>query len=138
LDHELVEYLAAFPSQMKIRGRELKYVLRRLSESYLPPEIVRREKQGFMFPIAYWFRHDRHALLRDLLLDSHFVREGLFRRAAIEQMLREHRESRVDHHVRLWLLLNLVLWRQMYVEGESVTAVTDMMKAREKATIGRV
>lgn len=138
LDHELVEYLAAFPSQMKIRGRELKYVLRRLSERYLPPEIVRRDKQGFMFPIAYWFRHDRHALLRDLLLDSYFVREGLFRRAAIERMLQEHRESRVDHHVRLWLLLNLVLWRQMYVEGESATAVTDMMRAREKATIGRM
>lgn len=136
LDHELVEYLAAFPSQMKIRGRELKVVLRRLAESYLPSQIVRREKQGFMFPIAYWFRHDRHTLLRDLLLDSYFVREGLFRRAAIEQMLREHRESRVDHHVRLWLLLNLVLWRQMYVEGASVTAVTDMMKAREKATNG--
>ena len=36
------------------------------------------------------------------------------------------------------LLLNLVLWRQMYVEGESVTAVTATMRAREKATIGRM
>lgn len=132
LDHELVEYLAAFPSQMKIRGRQLKYVLRRLSEDYLPLEIVRRDKQGFMFPIAYWFRQDRYWLLHDLLLDSFFVREGLFRWEGVLQMLQEHRAGRVDHHVRLWMLLNLAIWQQIYVQGESVTAVSDTMKAKEK------
>lgn len=133
LDHELVEYLAAFPSRMKIRGRQLKYVLRRLSEGYLPPQIVRRDKQGFMFPIAYWFRQDRHGLLYDLLKDSFFVREGLFRWEAVQHLLREHRESRVDHHVRLWMLLNLALWYQIYIQGESVAAVGQMMLDREKA-----
>jgi asparagine synthase (glutamine-hydrolysing) len=138
LDHELVEYLAAFPSQQKIRGGELKVVLRRLAADYLPPSIVRRDKQGFMFPIAYWFRHERHALVRTLLLDSYFVREGLFRRAAVEKLLDEHREGRVDHHVRLWMLLNLALWRQIYVEGRAVADVGAEVGADVGAMVGQV
>lgn len=130
LDHELVEYLAAFPSQMKIRGRQLKYVLRRLAAEYLPGSIVHRDKQGFMFPIAYWFRHDRYALLSELLLDSFFVREGLFRRQAVQRLLTDHRDGRVDNHVRLWMLLNLSIWHQMYVSGSSVAEASEMMKER--------
>jgi asparagine synthase (glutamine-hydrolysing) len=130
LDHELVEYLAAFPSQLKIRGGQLKFVLRRLAEEYLPAQIVRRDKQGFMFPIAYWFRNDWYPALSDLLLDSFFVREGLFRRQGVQQLLQEHREGRVDNHVRLWMLLNLAIWHQIYVKGNSVPDVSEMMKER--------
>jgi asparagine synthase (glutamine-hydrolysing) len=130
LDHELVEYLAAFPSQLKIRGGQLKFVLRRLAEEYLPAQIVRRDKQGFMFPIAYWFRNDWYPALSELLLDSFFVREGLFRRQGVQQLLQEHREGRVDNHVRLWMLLNLAIWHQIYVKGNSVPDVSEMMKER--------
>src|SRR5690606_763314 len=54
LDHNLVEFLAMCPGQLKIRDQELKYVLRRLAKRYLPPAIINRPKQGFMFPVAYW------------------------------------------------------------------------------------
>jgi asparagine synthase (glutamine-hydrolysing) len=129
LDHELVEYLAAFPTQMKIHGRQLKYILRRLSEQYLPPAIVQREKHGFMFPVAYWFREEWNEPLREALLDSFFIRDGLFRAAEIERLVTEHRQNQADHHNRLWMLLNLTLWHQMYIEGESTTAVSDHLKA---------
>jgi asparagine synthase (glutamine-hydrolysing) len=135
LDHELVEYLAAFPSPVKIRGGELKHVLRQLAGDYLPPSIVRRDKQGFMFPIAYWFRQERYALLSAMLLDSFFVREGLFRRTAVQRLLEEHRDGRVDNHVRLWMLLNLSLWHQIYVQGTSVADAGEMMKQRETVAI---
>jgi asparagine synthase (glutamine-hydrolysing) len=135
LDHELVEYLAAFPSQLKIRGGELKYILRRLAAEYLPRDIVRRDKQGFMFPIAYWFRHERYAQLRDLLLECHFVREGIFRREAVLRLLEEHRNGRSDHHVRLWMLLNLALWHQIYIQGTSVADAGELMKQRESTAI---
>jgi asparagine synthase (glutamine-hydrolysing) len=31
-------------------------------------------------------------------------------------MLDEHRSGKVDHHVRLWMLLNLELWHQIFIE----------------------
>lgn len=115
LDHELVEYMAAFPSRLKIQGSTTKVILRRLAQDYLPEKIVQREKQGFMFPVAYWLRGELHDHVRQVLLESSFVREGLFQEESINRMLEEHRNSQVDHHVRLWMLLNLEIWRQTYL-----------------------
>lgn len=123
LDHSLVEFLAAFPSHLKIRGRQLKYALRRVAQDSLPASIVRREKQGFMFPIAYWFQGELFPFISRLLLDSHFVREGYFRRQTVQTMLDEHRRKQVDHHVRLWMLLNLEVWQQLVIEQRSIEAV---------------
>jgi asparagine synthase (glutamine-hydrolysing) len=118
LDHELVEYLAAFPSQLKIQRRTTKYLLRKLARDYLPSEIVSRQKQGFMFPIAYWFRNELVLMLEGYLLNSFFVREGIFRKSSVSRLIKEHRSGRVDHHVRLWMLLNLEIWHRMYIQGE--------------------
>ena len=133
LDHELVEYMAAFPGRLKIRGKQTKYLLRRLAQEYLPRTIVEREKQGFMFPIAYWFRNELYPLISQVLLESHFVRAGHFRRPAIEQMLREHRGNHVDHHVRLWMLLNLEVWHRLFVRGESVGVISESLSTRTSA-----
>jgi asparagine synthase (glutamine-hydrolysing) len=127
LDHELVEYMASFPCDLKIRRRELKYVLRQLATNYLPQPIVKRKKQGFMFPVAYWFRNELHPFLRKFLLDSHFVRSGLFLKERVLRLLEEHRQQRSDHHVRLWMLLNLELWHQMYIEEQSPAQVSQRL-----------
>ena len=127
LDHELVSYLAAFPAHLKIRGKQLKYILRELAKDYLPHEIVAREKQGFMFPVAYWLRNELYPFIEHFLLDSYFVREGIFRRSEVERLLAEHRQSRVDHHVRLWMLLNLELWRQIYIEQSDLETVRERL-----------
>ena len=133
LDHELVEYVAAFPSRLKIRRRTLKYVLRELAVDYLPREIVRREKQGFMLPIAYWFRDELYPFIERFLLDGLFVQEGIFRRDAVKRLLEEHRHSLVDHHVRLWMLLNLEVWHQIYIQGETLDSVGSKMESYMKA-----
>jgi asparagine synthase (glutamine-hydrolysing) len=124
LDHHLVEYLAAFPSWLKIRNRTTKYIFRKLAENYLPANIVSREKQGFMFPIAYWFKNDAYKFISQTLLGSHYVRTGLFRKETIQKLLIEHRSNQRDHHVRLWMLLNLEIWHQIFIDGKDYDAVT--------------
>ncbi len=131
VDHELVEFMAAFPSHLKIRNRQLKYALRRLAADYLPAQIVNREKQGFMFPVAYWFRNELYPFLKAFLLDSYFVREGLFRKAAVLDLLEQHRASRADNHVRLWMLLNLAIWHELYIGQESPAALAEHLAVLE-------
>jgi asparagine synthase (glutamine-hydrolysing) len=120
LDHELVELMASFPSDLKIRDRRLKYAFRKLAADYLPEPIVKRPKQGFMFPLAYWFRSELYPLMKHFLLESRFVQEGLFRQESVLRLLEDHRNNRVDNHVRLWMLLNLELWHQIYVEQQDL------------------
>lgn len=117
LDHELVELLARFPDHLKVRGRELKYILRQLGKSYLPGSILQRPKQGFMLPVAYWFRHELASYLRELLLNSYFVEQGIFNKTTVTRLIDEHEQGRVDHHVRLWMLLNLEIWHQTFIRS---------------------
>jgi asparagine synthase (glutamine-hydrolysing) len=128
LDHQLVEFLAAFPSKLKIRGRKLKYVLRRIAQQYLPDEIVKRKKQGFMFPIAFWFGNELYNFLESFLIDSYFVKQGLFKKDSVLRLLEDHRKNRVDNHVRLWMLLNLEIWYRIYIEGSDWKTVGDNMR----------
>jgi asparagine synthase (glutamine-hydrolysing) len=129
LDHTLVEFMASFPSNLKIRNRELKYVLRTLAEKYLPEKIVRRDKQGFMFPIAYWFQHNLHEFVRRMLMDSYFVKEGLFNRDFVLDLIEDHRANRVDNHVRLWMLLNLHFWYLLFIERLEIPEVEEQIRA---------
>jgi asparagine synthase (glutamine-hydrolysing) len=117
LDHELVEFLAKVPGNIKVQNNQPKHLMRKLAADYLPAPILNREKQGFMLPIAYWFRTDLFPLVSQSLENSHFVKEGWFKKETIQSLLAEHRTNRHDHHVRLWMLLNLELWHQLYIEG---------------------
>jgi asparagine synthase (glutamine-hydrolysing) len=127
LDHTLVEYMASYPSNMKIRNGELKYALRKLAVEFLPDQIVNRDKQGFMFPIAYWFKNDLYNFLKRFMMDSIFVKEGIFKRERVMHLIDEHRSNKMDHHVRLWMLLNLQIWFMLYIDQCTVEEVEERM-----------
>ena len=103
--------------------------MRKLAAGYLPEPIIRREKQGFMFPIAYWFRTDLYPLIRQTLENSHFVKEGWFKKETIQHLLAEHRANRRDHHVRLWMLLNLEIWHQLFIEKVDQDILVERLQA---------
>src|SRR5262249_305512 len=56
LDHKLVEFAAAMPVRMKLRGVRTKYVLREAMKGKLPGEIIARKKMGFPVPVGAWLR----------------------------------------------------------------------------------
>jgi asparagine synthase (glutamine-hydrolysing) len=123
VDPRVIEFASSLPPEMKVRGRHLKYLLRQVAGRYLPPEIVRRPKQGFGFPVGTWMRRDLRSLVEHRLHDSRLVAAGIFRPGPIERLLSEHMSGRVDHSYRLWLLLGLEIWYEIYIEGRSVDSV---------------
>lgn len=129
LDHELVEFMSRVPSGLKIRGRQLKFILRRMAAQHLPAVIVNRPKQGFMFPVAYWFKHELGPFLSRFWTDARIVNEGLIREPYVRRLIDEHRRGQVDHHVRLWMLLNVEVWHRIYIDRRSPAVVAEELKA---------
>jgi asparagine synthase (glutamine-hydrolysing) len=119
LDHRLAEYVATLPVSCKIHGSTLKWVMRQAAAPYLPELILRRPKQGFMFPLAAWIKGPLLPTLRHLLRHSAVVERGIFSGPAIERLLSEHLAERADHHVRLWMILNVEVWYRLFVLRES-------------------
>jgi asparagine synthase (glutamine-hydrolysing) len=110
LDVELVELAGTIPSDLKIRGRELKYVLKRAVADLLPPAILTRPKHGFAVPTDAWFRGPLAGYARELLLGADALSRDLVSAAEVARLLDEHRSGRNVHDSRLWVLLNLELW----------------------------
>ncbi|HYG61529.1 MAG TPA: asparagine synthase (glutamine-hydrolyzing) [Thermoanaerobaculia bacterium] len=128
LDHRLAEFVATLPANMKLRGRTLKYLMRRVAASYLPETILKRPKQGFMFPLAAWIKGPLLPVLRRLIAEGAVIEAGIFRREALERLLAEHLANRADHHVRLWLVLNVEVWYRLFVRGEPLEELTGLLR----------
>lgn len=118
LDLDLVLMSRQVPAHLKVRRGRTKYLLRELAKRRLPEHLSRRPKQGFSPPTSSWFRGEREAALRAIVLSPRALQRGYFDPAALRSMWDEHRAGRRDHGQRLWLLLLLELWHMMFVDGE--------------------
>ncbi len=119
LDPRLAEFMARVPVSLKVRGRRLRYLERRLAERRLPPEVLRRKKQGFASPLMYILEEEVRALAPKLLLRSDLVRDGYLRVERVTQLVDEHLRRQRDHGNRIWLLLSAEVWYRRYITGRS-------------------
>ena len=78
LDHELMEFAASIPAELKVRGTREEVVLRDALRGWLPDEILDRPKQGFGVPLGDWLRGDLRDWARDVLLDPATLDRGYF------------------------------------------------------------
>jgi asparagine synthase (glutamine-hydrolysing) len=122
LDHEFMEFAATIPSDLKVRGRVKKYILKRALSGLLPEEILHRPKMGFGVPIDHWFRHELRDLAYDTLLGSRCASRGYFRSETLQRLLDEHTRGTANWHYLLWTLLMLELWHQTHVDGDGELA----------------
>jgi asparagine synthase (glutamine-hydrolysing) len=116
LDHRLVEFCAALPSSLKLRGRTSKWLLRQLMHDRLPPAILTRPKMGFGVPVGEWLRSELRPLLEDTLLSSRAAQRGYFNPQAIRGLVDEHLTYRVDRTPHIWALLMLELWFREFAD----------------------
>ena len=114
LDHRIVEFAASLPERLKIRGGTQKYVLRELMRGKLPETVLKRKKTGFDIPTHDWFRGPLRGLLRDTVTAEAIGAAGIFDGRAIETLIGDHMERRINAGYHLWGLLTLFLWMKRW------------------------
>ena len=127
LDHEFMEFAATIPSDLKVRGRTKKYILKRALADLLPEAILHRPKMGFGVPIDHWLRHELRDLAYDTLLAPRCLGRGYFRPESVQRLLDEHVCRRGNWHYLLWTLLMLELWHRTYVDGDGALAASRLV-----------
>jgi len=105
LDHHFAQWVCGLPADLKLRGAEGKYILKKSLQSLLPDDVLYRPKMGFAVPLAKWFRGPLKTRLRRDLLDGALADTGLFDHACLTRLVNEHQSGRSDHSVPLWSLL---------------------------------
>jgi asparagine synthase (glutamine-hydrolysing) len=117
LDHEFVEFAASVPPRMKLRGRHGKHILKKAVEDLLPRNIIYRKKMGFPTPITTWLLQDQAKGIKDYLRDPDGVLAAYVQHAYLDDLLDKHDRGVYDATDRIWRLLNLQVWGDMYLTG---------------------
>lgn len=107
LDHRLIEFAAGLPENLRVRGRQGKWLLKHAMERHLPRDILYRPKQGFVTPIAQWLRGPLAGKARGVGKSAMLARTGWFDNARIAAVAEDHIAGRSDHSRLLWQLLML-------------------------------
>jgi asparagine synthase (glutamine-hydrolysing) len=86
----------------------------------VPESILNRPKLGFPVPFARWTRDGWNGVAREVLLDRRSRDRGVLDPAAVDQLLRDHADGRMEGGDRIWTLLNLELWYRTFIDKEGV------------------
>lgn len=105
LDHELVEWMSGISPQLKLRGRDGKYIFKKALEPHLPDDVLYREKMGFGVPIRDWFRGPLKTRIQKALLSKELQDTGYFDSNVLQKMVQQHQSGQRDYTAPIWSLL---------------------------------
>ncbi|MGD0131857.1 MAG: asparagine synthase (glutamine-hydrolyzing) [Bryobacteraceae bacterium] len=117
LDHTLVDFAARIPDRLKIRGRTQKHVLKAAMSDLLPRGILHRKKMGFPTPLARWLRDPRAEPFYTALRSADGLVAAHFDLGEVDALIEAHRLGREDATDRIWRLLNLQIWGDLFLTG---------------------
>ena len=133
LDHKFVEFAASVPPHMKLRGKQGKYIVKKAVEDLIPRDIIYRKKMGFPTPITAWLLREEAGTIRDYLRDPEGVLAAYANSSYVSELLDKHVRGIHDATDRIWRLLNLQLWGDIYLTGRRQRLWEGLMPAAVSA-----
>jgi asparagine synthase (glutamine-hydrolysing) len=98
-----------------------KYLLKNAVEGITPDEIIYCRKRGFGVPINKWFHGDLGDILRMAIGCSGTGSRELIELDDADALPEEHQRGVADNGFKLWVLLNLVLWFDRWIDGRQIS-----------------
>ena len=115
LDTLLVEFSQKLPPKMKMKGKETKYILKKVAERYLPNEIIYRPKTGFGAPVRKWVTDDMTNMLEERLSFSRIKEQGIFDYESVWQLINDNKQNKIDASYTIWAILAIDSWINQFV-----------------------
>jgi len=114
LDHEVVEFAARVPPELKIRDGG-KYILKEGARKVIPAEVIDRPKGYFPVPALKYLRGEFLELAREYTCNEKARQRGLFQKPYIDRLL-----ANPEEHItplrgsKLWQAALLEFWLQTH------------------------
>jgi asparagine synthase (glutamine-hydrolysing) len=115
LDHALIEWAATLPAAWKVGDRRSGPMSKRVLREFcrrggVPPEILTREKRGFVVPAYQWIAGPLNGWARGILCDPQNRIAPLFRPDAVDRVLRKAQAGDGNAARGVWALLIAEHW----------------------------
>ncbi len=116
LDIDLVEFSTKIPPEYKMRGRETKYLLKKVAEQYLPREVIYRTKTGFGAPVRRWITKDLDEMIQDYLSPAQINKRGIFSTDKVWKLIKDNKQGKIDASYTVWSLLAIESWMRQFID----------------------
>ena len=117
LDYRLVELACSIPGTLKIKNMILKYILQKVAARYVPEEILKRPKEGFVLPKNTWLRQGMAPMLKEVLSKKRLSIHGYFNQQYINSLISKFLAGDDSLTFRIWVLIIFQLWYENYLEN---------------------
>tara|TARA_E500000178_G_C16429117_1_gene490764 strand:- start:46 stop:492 length:447 start_codon:yes stop_codon:yes gene_type:complete len=133
LDHEIVEFINSVPFEYKIRWKSQfhkiislfsssssytevndinKFLLRKLSKSYIPTKISNAKKLGFPIPLNDWINNEQ---IKEILISKNSLSKNFYNTQELKKILEMREDKNFDFAgKKVWMLLNIELWMRQH------------------------
>ena len=110
LDHKFAELTFSIPWNLKLKGSEQKYILKRAMADYLPNSILNHPKKGFSVPLQFWFKGDLKQFVNDSLLSANANITSFLDKKQIKRYILKTQNSKKDISSKIWSLIFFEEW----------------------------
>ncbi len=108
---ELMEYAPAMNDNFKIKDTTTKYLLRKLSEKYLPPDLHHQPKRGFEIPLKKWVENDLNNIIQDYVGSASSLSREFIDPGFLANLLSGKAKVPAEKRAKmLWTLLSMEIW----------------------------
>ena len=118
LNNQLTEYVAALPSEYKIKEGITKNILKDVARKHLPKEVVERKKEPFTLPIFEWMLTDLKEYVTDILCEENIKKYDLLDVDSVLYVLNEYYKypnEKSYYGGMLWSMAMLQKWAMLYM-----------------------
>jgi len=126
-DHHLIEFGLSIPFAWKYHPGQTKRIVREAMKDLLPPSVLQKKKMGFNPPLPEWISKELRPLITSLLSEEAIERRGMFRPAGVKQLIQDHFEGHRDNAIKIWGLLMLEIWYQMYIDRQPQPRIQSLL-----------
>ena len=109
LDIDLVEFATRIPPDLKLNSFTEKYIVRKMAEGLVPPEIIKREKFGFRAPGTPYLLRQNIEWINDLLSYERIKRQGYFNPEVTERLKSQYSQPGFNFNPHLEIDLLMVV-----------------------------
>jgi len=116
LNSELVDFAASVPTDILLKGGELRYFFKHALKNFLPKEVINKTKHGFGLPFMSWIHQDKkiYEQVTDNLSD--FRKRGYLKDSFIDQIIATCRQPESSAAGGFsWDVAMLELWFKKHI-----------------------
>jgi len=117
IDHRLVEFMFSLKPHLRIKGSTQKYLLKKVSERYIPKEIIYRPKAPFSAPMRGWLRNELKTMVFDILSSDSLKKRGVYNPKFVEKLISENDKGIRDNSQLIWRLMVNEIWFRKFFDN---------------------